>query len=311
MAHVKRAARQHLASGVIAAALTPIDADGRANAALLAEHCRRLLADGCSSVVVLGTTGEANSLTLPERQALLEDALEAGVSPHTVIAGTGCCAIGDTVTLTRHALSLGVTRVLMLPPFYYKNVSDDGLFAAYAGAIEQTADERLRVLLYRIPQITGVDISIELVERLQRAFPSTLAGIKDSSGGWESTRALCERLGSMIDVLAGNETLLVRTVRAGGSGCVSATANANAAAIVRLLRSSADEDAPELQRELEATRATFEAFGVIPALKAYVAEMTGDRTWLSVRPPLRPLDEAARKKLMRQLRVTSGSGRQV
>ena len=301
MAQLKRPARQHLATGVIAAALTPIAADGSANVGLLAAHCRRLLDDGCSSVVVLGTTGEANSFTIAERQALLEGLLESGVSPSKVIAGTGCCAIGDTVTLTGHALSLGVVRVLMLPPFYYKNVSDDGLFAAYAAAIEQIADERLRVYLYRIPQITGVDISIELVERLQHAFPATLAGIKDSSGGWESTRALCERLGGVIDVLAGNETLLVRAVRAGGTGCVSATANANAATIVRLLRTTAGGDATELQREIETTRKTFETFGVIPALKAYVAESTEDSTWANVRPPLRPLAADARRRLCRAL----------
>ena len=307
MAEMRRSPRPHLAYGVIAAALTPIGTDGPADAVLLAEHCRRLLADGCSSVVVLGTTGEANSFTLPERQTLLEGALAAGVPPDAVVAGTGCCAIGDTVRLTRHALSLGVFRVLMLPPFYYKNVSDDGLFAAYAEAIERTGDERLRVYLYRIPQITGVDISIELVERLQRAFPSTLAGIKDSSGSWESTRALCERLGGRIDVLAGNETMLVRAVRAGGSGCVSATANAKAASIVRLLRASSASDAQELQREIEATRKIFEAFGVIPALKAFVAEATGSDAWRDVRPPLCPLDHAQRRDLMSRLTVASRS----
>jgi len=301
VAEVKQQARQRLVSGVIAAALTPIDAKGGANAALLAQLCRRLLAEGCSSVVVLGTTGEANSFTISERQALLEDVLAAGVAPRTVIAGTGCCAAGDTVTLTRHALSLGVARVLMLPPFYYKNVSDDGLFAAYAEVIERISDDRLRVYLYNIPQITGVEISVELVERLHAAFPSSLAGVKNSSRTWQNTETLCERLGAAIDVLAGNETMLVRAVRAGGTGCVSATANANAASIVRLLRDSADGDAPELQRQIESTRAAFEAFGVIPALKAYVAEKTGISAWRNVRPPLQPLDDAQRRELMSRL----------
>jgi len=301
MAEVKQQPRQRLAAGVIAAALTPIDANGGANSALLAEHCRRLLAEGCTSVVVLGTTGEANSFTIAERQALLEDVLAAGVALRTVMAGTGCCAVGDTVTLTRHALSLGVSRVLMLPPFYYKNVSDDGLFAAYAAAIDQVGDDRLRVYLYNIPQITGIDLSVELVERLHVAYPTTVAGIKNSSKSWQTTETLCERLGSEIDVLAGNETMLMRALRAGGTGCVSATANANAASIVRLLRTSAGGEAPELQRQIEATRATFEAFGVIPALKAYIAETTGIAAWRNVRPPLRPLDDAQRRDLMSRL----------
>ena len=301
MAEVKRAARQHLASGVIAAALTPIGADGRADVELLAEHCRRLLVEGCTSIVVLGTTGEANSFTVAERAALVEGLLRAGIAPGSLIAGTGCCAIGDTVTLTRHALSLGVVRVLMLPPFYYKNVSDEGLFAAFASAIDRTGDQRLRVYLYRIPQITGVDLSIDLVERLQSGFPAVLAGIKDSSGSWQSTHALLERLGDKIDVLAGNETMLVRAVRAGGSGCVSATANANAASIVELLRSTEDDEAPELQRAIEQTRTIFESLGVIPALKAYVADLTENDAWLNMRPPLAPLSDAQRRDLASRL----------
>jgi 4-hydroxy-tetrahydrodipicolinate synthase len=301
MAEVKRAPRKHLVSGVVAAALTPLNADGSANPRLLADHCRRLLEAGCSSVVVLGTTGEANSFTLAERQALLESVIDAGVPAAALIVGTGCCAAGDSITLTRHALSLEIARVLMLPPFYYKAVSDDGLFAAFAQAIEGVADSRLRVYLYRIPQITGIDISVDLVERLHGAFPAMLAGIKDSTGAWETTRALCARLAGEIDVLVGNETLLRRALESGASGCVSATANANAAAIVGLLNAHSDADVAQRQRDIEATRATFEAFGIIPSLKAYLAETTGIETWANVRPPLRPLAKPVRAHMMSSL----------
>lgn len=285
----------------MAAVLTPIDDDGRANAGLLAEHCRRLIEAGCSGIVLLGTTGEANSFTLAERQALLEAVLEAGLAADTFIVGTGCCAIEDTAVLTRHALSVGVSRALMLPPFYYKAVSDAGLLAAYARVFESVNDDRLRVYIYRIPQMTGVDVGIDLVEALQLRFPSVVAGIKDSSGKWEDTEALCRRLGSKIDVFVGNETLLVRALAAGAAGCVTATANVNARAIVELSHARERGDAATLERSVAAKRATFESFGLIPALKASVAETTGVRLWRNVRPPLLPLSDSQCVELLSRL----------
>ncbi len=279
-------------SGILAAALTPIRDDGSADATLLAAHCSSLFDEGCSGVVLLGTTGEANSFTTAERQALLEGVLRAGVPAAALIVGTGCCAIGDTVALTRHALSAGVSRALVLPPFYYKKASDDGLFAAYAQVIERVADDRLRVYVYRIPQMTGIDISLELLERLYGAFPEVLAGIKDSSGDWATTEALCRRLGSKIDVLVGNETLLVRGLAAGAAGCVTATANVNARAIAELLRKRSHAEAATLEREVKAYRAAFEAFGIIPAMKAYLARTTGVAWRRNVRPPLVALTDA-------------------
>jgi 4-hydroxy-tetrahydrodipicolinate synthase len=289
-------------SGILAAALTPVRDDGSADAPLLAAHCRSLFDEGCSGVVLLGTTGEANSFTTAERQALLEGVLKAGVPAESLIVGTGCCAIGDTVTLTRHALSAGVSRTLLLPPFYYKKASDDGLFAAYAQVIERVADHRLRVYVYRIPQMTGIDISLELLERLYGAFPAVLAGIKDSSGDWATTEALCRRLGSKIDVLVGNETLLVRGLAAGAAGCVTATANVNARAIAELLRKRSHAEAATLEREVKAYRAAFEAFGIIPAMKAYLARTTGVAWWRNVRPPLVALTDPQVAKLVHSVK---------
>jgi 4-hydroxy-tetrahydrodipicolinate synthase len=278
-----------MTSGVIAAALTPMHADGRADVTLLAAHCRTLRAQGCTSIVLLGTTGEANSFTVQERKAILEELLALGVSPACLIVGTGCCARGDTVALTTHALSLGVARVLMLPPFYYKQVGDDGLFDAFSAVIETVGDDRLRVYLYSIPHVSGVDLSAALIERLSGAYPQTVAGVKDSSGSWDSTKTLCERLGGRLDVLVGTETLLLRALAAGACGCVSATANVNAPAIAQLFERRGTPDAPKLQKLVSAKRAALEKHPLIPALKAYLAATTAHAGWRNLRPPLRGL----------------------
>jgi hypothetical protein len=177
----------HLTTGVLAATLTPLRADGAPDARMLAEHCRGLLAQGCTSIVVLGTTGEANSFTVDERRSILETLLRSGFTPDDLIVGTGCCAAGDTIALTRHAIANGVARVLVLPPFYYKKVSDGGIFDSYARVIEGIADDRLRVYLYLIPQLSGVQIGVDLIARLLEAFPQQIAGLKDSSGDWPAT----------------------------------------------------------------------------------------------------------------------------
>jgi 4-hydroxy-tetrahydrodipicolinate synthase len=293
--------RTRLASGVIPAALTPMHPDGSANTALLGAHCRRLLQQGCASVLVLGTTGEANSFTTAERQSILEGLLSGDIAAESLIVGTGCCSVGETVTLTRHALSVGVTRVLVLPPFYYKNVSDAGLFDAFAATIERVADDRLRLFVYLIPQLTGIEIGPNLIEKLQASFPTILAGLKDSSGTWESTHELCRRLGSTIDVLVGSEALMLKAMAAGASGCITAMGNVAARPIIELYEKRSDTTAASHERSMNATRAAFEPFPVIPALKAYLAETTGEQSWRTVRPPLRSLEAEQSALLMRSV----------
>lgn len=291
--------RQHLTTGVIAATLTPLRPDGAADVALLSAHCRELLSQGCSNIVLLGTTGEANSFTLAERQEILARLIAGGISPGQLIVGTGCCAIADTVTLSRHALSLGVDRLLALPPFYYKKVSDVGVFEAYAKTIEGIADERARIYIYHIPQMSGVSVGVALVERLYEAFPQTIAGLKDSSGDWEKTQALCRALGDQIDVLVGTETLLGRAIDAGAAGCVSATANVNAAGIAALFRRAASgEEMAGIEAQVNGMRAAFERYPMIPALKAYMAARSGDDRWRNVRPPLVPLGQRETEELV-------------
>jgi 4-hydroxy-tetrahydrodipicolinate synthase len=299
---VSQPSRPRVASGVIPAALTPMHPDGSANSALLAEHCRRLLEQGCASVLVLGTTGEANSFTTAERRSILEGVVSGGIPADKLLVGTGCCSIGETVALTQHALSAGVTRVLVLPPFYYKKVSDAGLFDAFAATIERIADDRLRLFVYLIPQMTGIEIGPDLIEKLHQAFPTAVAGLKDSSGKWESTRELCRRLGARIDVLVGTEALMLQAVGAGASGCITAIGNAAARPIVELYEKRSDATAASREHGVNAVRTIFESFAVIPALKAFLAATTGEQSWRTVRPPLRSLSTEETTALLARLK---------
>ena len=170
------------AHGVFCAALTPLENDGSACAQLLDTHLRFLTDAGCKGIVLLGTTGEANSFTVAERNAILDGVIERGFPAERLIVGTGCCAAGDTAALTRHALDRGVRRVLMLPPFYYKNLAEDGIVESFARVIETVADEQLRIYLYQIPQLSGASFTPSVIEILCEKYPRTIAGIKDSSG---------------------------------------------------------------------------------------------------------------------------------
>ena len=195
-------------SGVYCAAATPVLPDLSPDLAAFGVHCRALLEDGCDGIALLGTTGEANSFSSVERREILEAALKAGIAAERLLPGTGLANVPETVELTRHALACRVTTVVMLPPFYYKGASDEGLYAAYARVIEAVGDTRLRVVLYHIPQMTGLPISHDLIDRLRAAFPETVVGIKDSAGKIENMEAMIARFPGFA-VLAGADPLLL------------------------------------------------------------------------------------------------------
>jgi 4-hydroxy-tetrahydrodipicolinate synthase len=199
-------------------------------------------------------------------------------------------------------VALGCAGVLMLPPFYYKGVSDEGLFRSFAEVIDRVGDARLRIYLYHIPPVAQVPIGLALIERLLDRYPGTIAGIKDSSGDWSNTQAMLERFQPRgFDVFSGSETFLLATLRAGGAGCISATANVNPGAIAQLNRSWQAPDADARQAALDGVRAAFQKFPMIPALKAAVAHFSGDDAWLTVRPPLVALATDQRRQLMEAL----------
>lgn len=281
--------------------ITPFDSALRPDCARFVRHCRWLLEQGVG-LAVFGTNSEANSMSVAEKIALLDALVEAGVSPARMMPGTGCCALTDSIELTRHAVQYGCGGVLMLPPFYYKAVSDDGLFRSYAEVIERVADRNLRIYLYHIPPVSQIALSPELIERLLRAYPGTVAGIKDSSGDWKHTQALLERFqGQGFDVFAGSEVFLLATLRGGGAGCITATGNVNARPIAELAQRWRDADAESRQAALDAVRASFQKFPMIAALKAALAHHAGDAQWSTVRPPLLELTAAEQRALVAEL----------
>jgi 4-hydroxy-tetrahydrodipicolinate synthase len=287
-------------SGVLCPVVTPFNRDLSPDPDRLIRQCRWLLSQGVG-LAVFGTTSEGNSLSADEKIALLDALAAAGVDMSRLMPGTGCCALSDTVRLTRHAVDLGCAGVLMLPPFYYKTISDDGLFDSYAAILERVASDRLRVYLYHIPPVAQVGLSIDLVERLVRRYPGTVVGIKDSSGDWDNTRAMLERRWDDFRVFSGSESFLLRTLQHGGAGCISATANVNAAAMHRLFANWQGEQASAGQERLDALRRIFQAYPMIPALKAGIAAHADDAQWETVRPPLVALEAGQKRSLLAAL----------
>ncbi|MBV9248693.1 MAG: dihydrodipicolinate synthase family protein [Acetobacteraceae bacterium] len=287
-------------TGVFCASVTPVTADLAPDHVAFVAHCRRLLDQGCDGIALLGTTGEANSFSATERKALLEAAVEGGIAPERLLPGTGVAAWTETVELTKHALSLGVTRVVMLPPFYYKGISDDALFATYAAIVERIGDPRLRVVLYHIPQFSAVPITFPVIERLRARYPSTFVGIKDSSGDFANMTAMVERFPGLA-VLAGADPLMLPLLRKGGAGCITAAANLVASDLAFIYRHHADpvraQEVEAAQARVVAARERVSQFAQIASIKTLTARSTGHADWCNVRPPLLPLNAAEAAQL--------------
>src|SRR5919199_6944307 len=240
--------------GVLAPVVTPFTRDLSPDAERFIAHCEWLLSQNCG-LAVFGTNSEANSLSVNERIALLDSLLAADLDPTRMMPGTGCCALTDTVRLTEHAVKAGCAGVLMLPPFYYKDVTEDGLYRNFAEVIERVGDSRLRIYLYHIPPVAVVGITPKLVERLLKAYPTAIAGMKDSSGDWANTKVFLDAFAkSGFDVFVGSENFLLANMRNGGAGCISATANVNPALIDKLYREWREPDAQNQQSHLDAIR---------------------------------------------------------
>jgi 4-hydroxy-tetrahydrodipicolinate synthase len=286
--------------GILAPVLTPFDRELNPDPAKFARFCRSLLEQGCSALAPFGTTSEANSLSLDERERLLDALLESGIPAEKLMPGTGCAALPDTVRLSRKAARAGCAGVLMLPPFYYKNLTEEGLYRSYALAIDRTAEARLRVYLYHIPQVSQVPITLRVIERLLRSHPRAVVGIKDSSGDFANTRAMLRAFPG-FEVFVGTEKFLLANLTEGGAGCITATANVNASAIARAFR----ERSEDRQREIDTVRSAYDSVPLIAGLKETVAARTGDDSWRAVRPPLVELTPEEREKLQRSLTASA------
>jgi 4-hydroxy-tetrahydrodipicolinate synthase len=274
-----------------------------------------LLSQNCG-LAVFGTNSEANSLSMDERLNLLDELIAAGVDPSRMMPGTGCCSIMETVKLTKQAVGNGCAGVLMLPPFYYKDVSEDGLYRYFSEVVQRVGDARLKIYLYHIPPVAVVGITPKLVERLLAAYPSAIAGMKDSSGDWNNTKTFLDAFARTFDVFVGSESFLLANMRNGGVGTISATANVNPAAIYELYKkwvrtrtgdnAAAQTDLDDQQQRLNVVREVFSRRkfpSMIAALKQAIAIYTGDPAWRTVRPPLVELTPEQAKTLAAELKA--------
>ncbi len=301
--------------GVLAPVVTPFKADLSPDSQRFIAHSRWLLSQNCG-LAVFGTNSEANSMSAAERMTLLDALVAAGIDPSRMMPGTGCCSITETVELTAHAVKHGCAGVLMLPPFYYKDVSDEGLYRYFSEVVQRVGDTRLKIYLYNIPPVAIVGITPKLVERLLKAYPNAIAGMKDSSGDWNNTKTFLDAFAETaiaartFDVFVGSESFLLANMRHGGAGTISATANVNPAAIHKLYKqwNTADvtDNADQQQSKLNLVRDVFSSRkfpSMIAALKQALAIYRNDPEWTRVRPPLVELTADQAKWLAAQLKA--------
>lgn len=291
-----------IAPGVIAPNLTPFEDDLSIAKDLYLGNVERLLSDGCAALAPFGTTGEALSVSTAERLDLLAHLTSHGIDPSVLIPGTGLTNLPETVDLTRRVIDMGCAGAMILPPFYYKGVSDAGLYEYYARLIESVDRDALAIYLYHIPQVSGVGVGPDLVARLKGAFPDQIAGIKDSSGDWDTTKAFFEIDG--LIVYPGSELPLFEALELGGQGCITATANLNTrgiAHVVDLYRSGRIDEARAAFEPVRDLRLVIQDYAPIPAQKRLLARQSGDARWANVRPPLVSLSEDRGRDLVDRL----------
>jgi 4-hydroxy-tetrahydrodipicolinate synthase len=294
--------------GVLSPVITPFGKDYAPEAGRFVRHCRWLLRSGCAGLAVFGTNSEANSMSVAEKRALLEALIAGGVPAASLMPGTGHCALSDSIEMTRAAVELGCAGVLMLPPFYYKGVSDEGLYRNFAEVIERVGDERLQLYLYHIPPVSQVPIALGLIEKLLSKYPGIVAGAKDSSGDWSNTKAMLDAFAKDgFDVFAGSEAFLLDNMRHGGKGCITATGNINPGPIAHVYRNWRSPEADKLQAGISATRKIVQKQPMIPALKATVAHFGNDPQWRICRPPLVELTPSQEETLITELKAAGFS----
>jgi 4-hydroxy-tetrahydrodipicolinate synthase len=286
-----------LYGGVNAAVLTAMHDDLSVDLDRMATHCRWLLANGCNGLAILGTTGEANSLGIDERLALMEGVVARGIPATVLLPGCGTTAITDTVKLTRRAGELGCRGVLLLPPFYYKNPSDDGLYAYFSEVIQRVGGS-IKIYLYNFPQQSAVPFGIDLIGRLLKAYPGRVKGIKDSSGDFANTKSYADHFAKDgFEVYCGDDGALHALLQEGGAGCITAAANVGSAVSATVYANWDRKLGAEAQITLSAIRKAVTSAALIPGLKALVARHTGDAAWNNIRPPHLRLSADAAAKL--------------
>ncbi|ODT82182.1 MAG: dihydrodipicolinate synthase family protein [Pelagibacterium sp. SCN 64-44] len=281
--------------GLSVALTTPFKADGALDLALLADHAAACLKRGADGVTLFGTTGEGASIGAAERAAALDALIGAGVAAGSIVAGVLVNAVDDAIAQARDALRRGAKAILLAPPSYFKGVSDDGVHAWFAAVIDGLGEDARDILLYNIPSVTAVKVSLDVIGRLHGAFPKAISGVKDSGGNWDYTEALTRRYADKLAVLVGDERHLAAAARIGAQGAISGIGNVLPDAVHGLIQG---RDNAQLLALVE----TVLRYPVTPAVKALVAIASGDDRWLTVRPPLVSLAFEARDDLALALR---------
>lgn len=286
--------------GVYAASITPVNASFEPDGNRLIEQCQWLLEQGLTGVAPLGTTGEGNSLPLSFRLKVPALFRDAGFESNKVIFGTGSCATGDAIAATRAVVDAGFTNALVLPPFYYKNVSEDGVFNYYDQLINGVGSDALRIYLYHFPKLSMTPITVPLIQRLKKAFGPVIAGLKDSSGDWQGTLEFVAAADD-FDVFPGTEAKLVEGAVNGCVGSISATSNASAALTAATYAALGTAEADELQQTLANVRLAIAEFPLSAALKQVEAWRRRDDSWRAVLPPNTVLSDSQASQLREAL----------
>lgn len=297
----------HPITGVIAPNLTFFNDDLSIATELYVAHAKRLLANGCAGLAPFGTTGEALSVGIDERIAAIQALIAAGIDAKQLIPGTGLTALSDTARLSTACLEAGCAGVMVLPPFYFKDVPDDGLYAYFAKLIEMIGRDDLKIYLYHIPQVAGVGIPVDVVRRLRADFPKQIVGIKDSSGVWDNTKALLEIDG--LIVYPGSELPLIEAMDMGAPGCITATANLNAAGVAEVIKTYKAGDvgkARTLHQGVKNFRLTVQGYAPIPAQKRLLSMWLNEPRMATLRPPLLAMSVEAAEELAEQLQEKCG-----
>lgn len=289
-------------AGVLVPVLTPFMPAGEPDAGRFVSFCRWLLDQGADGLAIFGTTSEANSMSGSERMALLDRLIAAGIPAARLMPGTGACSVTEAAALIRHALGHGCGGVLMLPPFYYKGMTDQGVYDFIAAVIDKVGSAALKMYLYHIPPQTMIPFGVELVGRLIKAFPGTVVGLKDSSGDWNNTKALLDAYAADgFGIFPGSEVFLLDGLRHGGVGCITASGNVNVPGIRKVYENWKTPQADQLQADITLVRTTIQKYPMVPALKRIVAHFHGDPDWANVRPPMECLSDAQSTALLADL----------
>lgn len=279
--------------GISAALTLPYDLDGMIQFSLLVEHAEWCISRGCSSVTIFGTTGEGASLGLPARHQILGALSGAGLGPRSqIIAGIAAASQHDAIEQARMALDFDCRGLLLAPPFYFKSVSDDGLFDWFARVIDKLGTHARNVLLYNIPSVTAVSLSVDLIRRLRDAFPDVIEGVKDSSGDIDYSRALLSAHGDLV-ILIGDERYLAEGVGLGAQGAISGLANLIPEDLTRIVETRSP--VPHVSEMVDAVL----RYPVVPAVKSLLAHRTGNPIWSNVRPPLVKLPQGDASELVK------------